>query len=143
MGGLGKTTLAQWVYNDERAKDHFEVRAWVCVSDDFDVKRLTKAILDSVSEGASGGKSELDVLQRTLQGKLAGKQFLLVLDDVWNEEEDDWKRLQCSLKGGAKGSSVVVTTWLPKVASVTCTCFCARSSDAKLEGNNSIIEWRL
>ncbi|KAF7152633.1 hypothetical protein RHSIM_Rhsim01G0056900 [Rhododendron simsii] len=46
MGGVGKTTLAQMVYNDEMVDEHFEIRAWVCVSEVFDIVGVTKAVLE-------------------------------------------------------------------------------------------------
>nr|XP_015897509.1 putative disease resistance protein RGA3 [Ziziphus jujuba var. spinosa] len=49
MGGMGKTTLAKLVYNDPRVTDHFDMKIWVCVSEDFDVWRLIKAIIESAS----------------------------------------------------------------------------------------------
>jgi signal recognition particle GTPase len=47
IGGLGKTTLAQWVYNDERVAKFFDTRIWVCVSEEFTVLKLAKEILKS------------------------------------------------------------------------------------------------
>ncbi|KHG15016.1 Putative disease resistance RGA3 [Gossypium arboreum] len=109
MGGLGKTTIAQLVYNDENVAKVFDLRGWVCVSDDFDIKSLTKAIVESFG-GNSCGIQELDSLQRCLAEKLVGKRFLLVLDDVWNKNHEKWDRLKQALQCGLKGSTVIVTT---------------------------------
>jgi len=49
IGGLGKTTLTQLIFNHERIVNHFELRIWVCVSEDFSLKRMTKAIIGSTS----------------------------------------------------------------------------------------------
>ncbi|KAL4363063.1 hypothetical protein GQ457_04G021860 [Hibiscus cannabinus] len=120
MGGLGKTTMAQLVYNNENVAKAFDLRAWVCVSDDFDIKRLTKAIVESI-EGNSCDMQELDPLQRRLMEKFAGKRFLLVLDDVWNEYHEKWDGLKRALRCGGRGSAVIVTTRLQKVAHMMAT----------------------
>ena len=41
--GIGKTILAQLVYNNDEVKRKFDLRAWVCVSHDFDVSRIGSA----------------------------------------------------------------------------------------------------
>uniref|UniRef100_A0A6N2N7L9 Uncharacterized protein n=1 Tax=Salix viminalis TaxID=40686 RepID=A0A6N2N7L9_SALVM len=122
MGGLGKTTLAQLVFNEERVKQQFSLRIWVCVSTDFDIKRLTRAIIESI-DGASCDLQELDPLQQRLQQKLTGKKFLLVLDDVWDDYDDRWSKLKEVLRSGAKGSAVLVTTRMEMVAHRMATTF--------------------
>uniref|UniRef100_A0A6N2LDV1 Uncharacterized protein n=1 Tax=Salix viminalis TaxID=40686 RepID=A0A6N2LDV1_SALVM len=122
MGGLGKTTLAQLVYNEERVKQHFDLKIWVCVSTDSNIKRLTKAIIESI-EDASCGLEELDPLQQRIQQKLTGKKFLLVLDDVWGDCSDSWSKLKEMLRCGAKGSAVIVTTREVMVARRMATAF--------------------
>jgi len=42
IGGLGKTTVAQGVYNDKMVREHFELKMWVRVSNDFDMKNSEK-----------------------------------------------------------------------------------------------------
>ncbi|XP_052885770.1 putative disease resistance protein RGA4 [Gossypium arboreum] len=121
MGGLGKTTIAQLVYNDENVTKVFDLRAWVCVSDDFDIASLTKPIVESIEQGNACNIQQLDPLQRCLLEKLAGKRFLLVLDDVWNEHEDKWDGLKKALLSGQRGSTVIVTTRLKKVALMMAT----------------------
>ncbi|KAL6326860.1 hypothetical protein AAG906_012135 [Vitis piasezkii] len=109
MGGLGKTTLARLVYNDEMAKK-FDLKAWVCVSHVFDVENITKAILNSVESSDASGSLDFQQVQKKLTDELTGKKFLLILDDVWNKNFDNWDRLRAPLSVGAKGSKVIVTT---------------------------------
>ncbi|XP_048494124.1 putative disease resistance RPP13-like protein 1 [Beta vulgaris subsp. vulgaris] len=110
MGGVGKTTLAQYVYNDEQQlKGHFDLKAWVCVSDVFDVTRITTEILNSFTNGKHSFSS-LNQAQENLLEVLKGKKFLIILDDIWSEEYSDWSRLQTPFKHGLKGSRVIVTT---------------------------------
>ncbi|KAL7234991.1 hypothetical protein ACSBR1_018464 [Camellia fascicularis] len=109
MGGIGKTTLAQHIYNDHRLENHFNLKAWVCVSDDFEVMRITKAILESFTDG-SCNLSNLNEVQVRLSKTLAGKKFLLVLDDVWDYGHDGWNLLRLPFGAGAPGSKIIVTT---------------------------------
>ncbi|XP_034680736.1 putative disease resistance RPP13-like protein 1 [Vitis riparia] len=118
MGGVGKTTLAQMIYNDKRVGDNFDIRVWVCVSDLFDLVGITKAILESVSRHSSDTSNTLQSLQNSLQEKLKGQRFFLVLDDIWNEEPSRWSTLQAPFRNGAQGSVVMVTTRLEDVASI-------------------------
>ncbi|XP_043708091.1 putative disease resistance protein RGA3 isoform X2 [Telopea speciosissima] len=117
MGGLGKTTLAQLVYNDERVVNNFELKAWVGVSEEFDLERITKSILESATKMPSNLK-DLDPLQHKLRETLSGKRFLLVLDDVWNEKPNFWHVLKVPFKVGKQGSKIMVTTRSKLVSSI-------------------------
>ncbi|XP_022747660.1 putative disease resistance RPP13-like protein 1 [Durio zibethinus] len=116
-GGLGKTTLARLVYNDEKVRMHFEPKVWIGVGIDFDVHIITGKILAAVTFCSFKGYG-LDELQEKLSASLAGKKFILVLDDVWNEDFSKWDALLSSLKSGARGSKIIVTARSVNVASV-------------------------
>ena len=117
QGGLGKTTLAQLAFNRERVAKHFELRIWVCVSEDFSLKRMTKAIIEAAS-GCACDDLDLEPLQKKLQDLLQRKRYFLILDDVWNDEQENWQRLKSVLACGAKGASILVTTHLSSVATI-------------------------
>ncbi|EEF32397.1 ATP binding protein, putative [Ricinus communis] len=117
IGGLGKTTLAQFVYNDERVVKFFEKRIWVCVTEDFDVELVVRKILSSMTN-CELGNLDMDLLQIRLRENLNNKLYLLVLDDMWNENLERWIHLKNLLVGGANGSKILVTTRSRKVASV-------------------------
>ena len=53
--GMEKTTLSQYVYNDEKVKTYFELKMQMCVSDVFDVKTIVEKIIGS----ATGMKLEI------------------------------------------------------------------------------------
>ena len=117
IGGLGKTALAQLVYNDEKVVRHFDLRLWVCVSDDFDVKILVRNIIKSATD-ENVDNLVLEQLKNKFHEKLNSKRYLLVMDDVWNDDFEKWNQLRILLKVGARGSKVVVTTRNSKVASI-------------------------
>ncbi|RZB65897.1 putative disease resistance RPP13-like protein 1 [Glycine soja] len=116
MGGLGKTTLAQLVYNDPRIEGKFIVKAWVCVSQEFDVLNVSRAILDTFTKSTENS-DRLEIVHTKLKDKLRGNRFLLVLDDVWNESRPKWEAVQNALVCGAQGSRILVTTRSEEVAS--------------------------
>ncbi|CAL2237673.1 unnamed protein product [Prunus armeniaca] len=116
MGGVGKTTLARMLYNDNKVKEHFTLKAWACVSEDYDAIRVTKTLLESVTSKPCK-KTDLNLLQVELSEELRGKKFLFVLDDLWNEKYTDWNYLQSPFTSGARGSKVLVTTRNKNIAS--------------------------
>ncbi|KAJ0483269.1 putative virus X resistance protein-like, coiled-coil [Helianthus annuus] len=115
MGGVGKTTLARLLYNEEQVKDHFEVKAWVCVSDEFDSFRISKEIFQSMAKKEI---SDFNELQEALRDHLTGKRFLLVLDDVWSERREDWETLVRPFYTCAPGSKIIVTTRKDKLLKI-------------------------
>ncbi|KAL1060361.1 hypothetical protein V6Z11_1Z104400 [Gossypium hirsutum] len=101
MGGMGKTTLAQLVYNDPSIKESFDHKSWVCVSDDFDAVNITKTILRSLDADS-------------LEGEVIREKDVACLDDIWNESYSDWTILRAPFGAGTK---IIVTTRLQKVSS--------------------------
>ncbi|KAM0840424.1 hypothetical protein ACQ4PT_029747 [Festuca glaucescens] len=77
-GGIGKTALTQYIYNSKEVQDHFQIRAWVCVSLDFSVYKLTREIASCIpnAEDEKNDKPDnelpvtcLEIVRWTASGK--------------------------------------------------------------------------
>ncbi|KAI0503614.1 hypothetical protein KFK09_014548 [Dendrobium nobile] len=135
-GGMGKTTLLQHVYNDEITKE-FGRKMWVCVSNNFDVKKVIADMLESLKKERPRLET-LDALQDCLRTEIMSKTFLFVLDDIWeeNEEKDKskWEDVLAPLASGGFGSKILVTTRTDSVALMLAKVLKKKKEIVKLEG---------
>uniref|UniRef100_J3NDI6 NB-ARC domain-containing protein n=1 Tax=Oryza brachyantha TaxID=4533 RepID=J3NDI6_ORYBR len=138
LGGVGKTTLAQQICNNQRVKSHFDMILWACVSDDFNAKRLTKEVIQSSKKETSF--DNLDSLQSILKDIVESKRFLLVLDDIWDDVManggQEWQRFCAPLSNAFHGSMILITTRSQKVADKVRTMDCF-----PLEGLDEVVFW--
>ncbi|XP_068339696.1 putative disease resistance protein RGA3 [Pyrus communis] len=121
MGGLGKTTLAKSVYNEDSIHKFFEKKIWICVSDAFDVNFILHQMSEQLNREKAPSKDNQHTLLLSLDEELKDKKYLLVLNDVWNEDSKLWESfMECLSKlSSAKGSKIIVTTRKDKVASIS------------------------
>ncbi|XP_074320034.1 disease resistance protein RGA2-like isoform X2 [Silene latifolia] len=119
IGGVGKTTLAQYVYNDERIQTYFDLQLWVSATQDFNVKDVLRQMVTCATD-EKALDCGIDQFQRRLYQKIAGQRFLLVLDGVWDDDglRGKWIELRALLRVGAQGSQVLLTTRSKTVARI-------------------------
>ncbi|XP_073006072.1 probable disease resistance protein At5g45440 [Typha latifolia] len=142
MGGVGKTALAQLIFNSQFVRRHFCPRLWVCISQTSSSKEkglrkeivermllslgVDEEVISSISRIKTIG-DDLTELMFILHQELKGKRYLIVFDDLWNI--DEWyedlglglprydecsDRLAFGLPKGS-GGGVIVTSRLEEV----------------------------
>ncbi|KAH0463356.1 hypothetical protein IEQ34_007938 [Dendrobium chrysotoxum] len=135
-GGMGKTTLLQHVNEDEMTKE-FDPKMWVCVSNNFDVKKVIADMLECLKKERPRLET-LGALQRGLKEEVMTKKFLLMLDDIWeeNEEKDKskWEDVLAPLASGGFGSKILVTTRTDSVALMFAKVIKKEEEIVQLEG---------
>ncbi|KAJ6329916.1 hypothetical protein OIU76_008690, partial [Salix suchowensis] len=112
MGGLGKTTFSQSIFNDEQVNLHFGLKLWVSVSSGFVVEKILKDVSD-----------QSESLKSKLKEKIVNRKYLLVLDDVWDGEDgqdgEKWDKLKQSLPREDRGNKMIITTRSHAIATLT------------------------
>ncbi|MCH79679.1 NBS-containing resistance-like protein [Trifolium medium] len=120
MGGLGKTTLAKHVFDDPLVKRHFDCRSFITVSQSYTMTELLtdmiKKFCKDSNEPIPQDLQEMDgqTLITQVRQYLESKRYLVLFDDVWNENFSD--DIQHALISNNKGSKIIVTTRMMHVA---------------------------
>ncbi|XP_009773969.2 putative late blight resistance protein homolog R1A-10 [Nicotiana sylvestris] len=115
MGGIGKTALARASYNDPCLVNPFDIRAWITVSQEYQVRKMLLGILRCVTDLSDANAKTNDELAEQLYKSLKFKRFLIVLDDVWCIEV--WDDVKRSFPDDKNGSGIVLTCRLDLFAS--------------------------
>ncbi|KAI3463960.1 hypothetical protein Pfo_020623 [Paulownia fortunei] len=124
MGGIGKTTLARNVYENLVIVQHFDIRAWAVVSQEYNVREILLELLfcqrrQENSENFAAFTNRMDQktedqLGEYLYKSLSGRRYLIILDDMWSIEA--WDKLKFFFPDNNNASRIVVTTRLSNVA---------------------------
>ncbi|GER53654.1 disease resistance protein [Striga asiatica] len=113
MGGIGKTTLAKRIYENQLIVEHFYIRGWATVSQEFDSKRILLQVLHCLNKTMASEDNE-HKLGEMLYKSLFGQRYLIVMDDIWGT--DAWNRVKSFFPGNNNGSKVLITTRPSKLA---------------------------
>ncbi|XP_015698069.1 putative disease resistance protein RGA4 [Oryza brachyantha] len=106
-GGIGKTTLAQKVYNDNKLKQSFNKHAWIYVSRDYSPVSLLRELLRTMEVHHTQEES-VEELQNKLESAIKDQSIFLVLDDLWRSNV--WvDLLRAPLHAAATGIILVTT----------------------------------
>ncbi|KQJ87292.1 disease resistance RPP13-like protein 4 isoform X3 [Brachypodium distachyon] len=106
-GGVGKTTLAQKIYNDQKIKGNFKKHAWICVSQNYNEANILKEILRNFGVHEEQGET-IPELQSKIAETIEGNSFFLVLDDMW--QSNVWTNLLRTSLHKATAGVILATT---------------------------------
>lgn len=118
MGGVGKSSLVNYVYQKEKLK--FDCHALISVSQSYKMddilRQMLKELYGNNKTPFDTGKLNSTKLREKLQKFLDKKRYLIILDDVWTHEA--LLGIANTFVDQGKQSRVIVTTRVHEVASV-------------------------
>ncbi|KAL6292278.1 hypothetical protein ACE6H2_000420 [Prunus campanulata] len=115
MGGAGKTTLAKQIYHHKEVRCHFNSFAWVCISQQYQVRDVWEGILIKL---ISATKEQREEIAKMRDYEIAKKLFrvqqvkrcLVVLDDIWSIETFNSLKAAFPLTCEETQSRILLTT---------------------------------
>ncbi|CAM0943058.1 unnamed protein product [Alopecurus aequalis] len=117
FGGLGKTTLANLVY--EKLRVEFDCEAFVAVSLNPNMEKLFKNLLHQFDKGKymnimdESAWSEIQLITE-IRDFLRNRRYFILIDDIWDKSA--WKSIRCALIENECGSRVITTTRILDIA---------------------------
>ncbi|CAN6210439.1 unnamed protein product [Urochloa humidicola] len=118
--GLGKTSLAQLIFNDTRAET-FRFRIWVHVSmGNINLEKIGRDIVLQTTERVEGSM-QMQSIKNSVQDILNRYSCLIVLDSLCGKDEEVNELKQMLLTDRNTESKIIVTTHSSKVAQLIST----------------------
>ncbi|KZV52641.1 hypothetical protein F511_07034 [Dorcoceras hygrometricum] len=116
MGGIGKTTFTESLYDDPLVRYHFHIRAWITISQQYQVKEMLIGLLCCLTDPMAKIYDRLtdDELKQMVYQRLKGMKYLIVVDDMWDKQA--WNDLKNIFPDDVNGSRIILTTRLREVA---------------------------
>ncbi|KAL9170776.1 hypothetical protein ABFS82_04G168600 [Erythranthe guttata] len=111
MGGIGKTTLARNAYEHRLIVNHFDIRAWATISQEYS---LTEIFSTLFSPQISSQSTDEQQLAQQLYQSLIDRRYLIILDDIWSINA--WEKMMFFFPDNNNGSRIILTTRLSNVA---------------------------
>ncbi|KAK8312528.1 hypothetical protein V6Z11_D01G046600 [Gossypium hirsutum] len=107
MGGVGKTTLVRNVGGEVKGFDRVIM---VTVSETLDIEKIQNKIADNID--LKFEKKTGEVKAAELWSRLSNGKFLVILDDLWKEWDDDGdlRKIGIPLVKDEKGCKIILTT---------------------------------
>ncbi|XP_027099192.1 putative late blight resistance protein homolog R1B-16 [Coffea arabica] len=116
MPGIGKTTLANSIYQSPLVPLHFHVHARCCVTQLYQKRRLLLEILQQVNARTEPrhGLTD-DELAEELYRSLKGKKYVIFFDDLWDTRL--WNDMSTSFPDDNMGSRIMFTSRFHNIVS--------------------------
>ncbi|GJM99051.1 hypothetical protein PR202_ga16114 [Eleusine coracana subsp. coracana] len=109
--GLGKTSLAQLVYNDARA-EKFSVRIWVHVSmGNINLAKIGRDIVSQTTEKIEENM-QMQSIKKAVHDILNKHSCLVVIDSLWGKDEEVNELRQMLLTGSIIDKQKLIQQWI-------------------------------
>lgn len=117
MAGIGKTTLADSLYDHPSVASFFNVRARVRVSKACQKRKLLVDILQGLIGATENSyeKCAEQEIEEEVYKSLKGQRYLIFMDDLWDIRP--WLDIKACLNDDKKGSRIIFTSRSLNIAS--------------------------